>query len=218
MIWLLSDIHGGKYSKGLNEYLSFCKKEDILIVLGDVELYFDGSDKNNAFSDFFTSLNCNIAIVDGNHDNYDYLEALPIEEWNGGRVHRISDSIVHLMRGHIFDIEGNSFLVMGGCGSTDKWKSTPLWWAREQAGDEELSLAVENLKKRDNKVDYILTHKCSNPEHTFRYDSAERFAEYIEKNIEYKQWYAGHWHESKALDERHTIIFDVPKPLIKIQE
>ena len=116
------------------------------------------------------------------------------------------------------DIEDNSFLVMGGCGSTDKWKSTPLWWAREQASDEELALAVENLKKRNNKVDYILTHKCSNPEHTLRYDSAERFAEYREKNIEYKQWYAGHWHESKALDERHTIIFDVPKPLIKIQE
>ena len=213
MIWFLSDIHGGKYQNGLEEYLKLCKKEDILIVLGDVELYFDGSEENNAFSEYFTSLECNIAIVDGNHDNYDYLESLPTESWNGGTVHRISDSIVHLMRGHIFDIEGNSFLVMGGCGSTDKWKTTPFWWSREEASDEELALAVENLKMRDNKVDYILTHKCSNPEHTFRYDSAERFSEYVEKNVEYKQWYAGHWQVNKMLDKKHTVIFDVPKPL-----
>ena len=213
MIWFLADLHGGKTADGLESYLKICKKGDLLIVLGDVELYFDGTEQNNAFSEYFTSLDCDVAFIDGNHDNFDYLYSLPIEEWNGGKVHRVTDRIVHLMRGHIFELEGNSFLVMGGCGSTDKWKNTPLWWESEQASDEELEFAYENLRKRGNKVDYILTHKYSNPAHTFRYDSAEKFAEYVNENIDYKHWYSGHWHEYTELDERHTVIYKEPYPL-----
>ena len=213
MIWFLADLHGGKQAAGLEKYLRLCGKDDLLIILGDVELYFDGSESNTAFSEYFKSLDCNIAFIDGNHDNFDYLDSLPAEDWHGGKVHRVSNSIVHLMRGHIFDIEGSSFLAMGGCGSTDKWKSTPFWWAREQASEAEFELAYENLRKRDNKVDYILTHKYTNPTHTFRYDSAERFAEYARQNVTYKHWYSGHWHEYVRLDDRHTVVYDEPLPL-----
>lgn len=214
MIWFLADLHGGRTADGLKKYQELCKKEDLLIVLGDVELNFDNSESNREFSEYFMSLDCNIAFVDGNHDNFDYLEALPVEDWNGGKVHRVTDRIVHLIRGHIFELEGSSFLVMGGCISAkQKWKDAGLWWEREQASDEELELAYENLRKRGNKVDYILTHKYSNPNHTYRYDSAEKFADYVDKNITFKHWYSGHWHEYIEIDGKHTVIYNEPKPL-----
>ena len=211
MIWLLSDLHGSL--DGLNEYLKIKKQNDYLIILGDVELYFDGTEKNNAYSNYLTSLDCNIAIVDGNHDNFDYLESLPVIDWHGGKAHKITDKIVHLIRGHIFNIENNSFLVMGGCGSTDKWKNSPTWWEREQASDFELEFAYENLKKHGNQVDYILTHKYTNPAHTYRYDSAEKFAQAIEQKVTYKHWFSGHWHEYLHLDNKHTVIYNKPVPL-----
>lgn len=212
MVWFLSDLHG-KMTDGLRKYLENREKDDLLILLGDTELYFDGSESNRSFSDQLLSLDCDIALIDGNHDNYDFLNSCPVEIWHGGSVHRIGKRMVHLMRGQIFSIEENSFLAMGGCSSTEKWAKTSLWWSCEQASREELSLAYENLRKRGNQVDYILTHKYTNPSHTFRNDSAEEFAEYIRQNVTYRHWYSGHWHQFERLDAFHTVVFDELVPL-----
>ena len=45
-------------------------------------------------------------FIDGNHENYDRLSAYPVTEWRGGKVHRIADNILHLMRGQVFEIDG----------------------------------------------------------------------------------------------------------------
>ena len=90
MIWLISDIHGGQYIQGLDEYASKCKGNDLLIILGDLELNFRETAENKRFTDYFTSLDCNIAFIDGNHENFDWLYSLPIEDWNGGKIHRVS--------------------------------------------------------------------------------------------------------------------------------
>ena len=211
MIWLLSDLHGSL--DGLNEYLKIKKENDYLIILGDVELYFDGTEKNNAYSNYLTSLDCNIAIVDGNHDNFDYLESLPVIDWHGGKAHKITDKIVHLIRGHIFNIENNSFLVMGGCGSTDEWKNSPTWWEREQASDFELEFAYENLKKHNFKVDYVLMHKREYGI-GLRYDSLLTLCNFIEEKVDFKHFYSGHVHASGQVDSKHTLVYD---KLIKLQ-
>ena len=66
-------------------------------------------------------------------------------EW--GEVHRITDNIVHLMRGNIYRLEGKDYLVFGGCKSSEGWKATGKWFPQEEACDEEYDLAYENLKK-----------------------------------------------------------------------
>ena len=58
-------------------------------------------------------------FVDGNHENYDRLREYPIEEWHGGLVHVIRPSVLHLMRGEIYDIDGYSFFAFGGARSHD---------------------------------------------------------------------------------------------------
>ena len=49
-------------------------------------------------------------FVDGNHENFDRLYAYPVEEWKGGKIHRIRPSVIHLMHGQVFTFEENKIL------------------------------------------------------------------------------------------------------------
>ena len=211
MIWLIGDFHGGKNIDGLKRYLSFCQKDDLLIVLGDVGLYFDGTAENEAFSKWFLSLDCEIAFLDGNHENFDYLNSFPEEDWCGGRVRRLSDHIVYLMRGYIFTIQDKTFLVMGGCKSTDRWKKIGLWWEEEQPNEIELSRAYQNLKKHENRIDYIITHKYECTDEPV--ESIDHFAKVVDQSTHFRHWYCGHWHMEKQIDTRHSLIYETPIPL-----
>ena len=37
--------------------------------------------------------------------NFDRLYAYPVEMWHGGKAHKIRPSVIHLMRGQIFELE-----------------------------------------------------------------------------------------------------------------
>ena len=58
-------------------------------------------------------------FVDGNHENFDRLYAYPVEEWHGGKVHKIRPSVIHMMRGQVFAIDGKSVFTFGGASSHD---------------------------------------------------------------------------------------------------
>ena len=118
MIYFVSDLHGDINFKGLNEYLEKAGDDDLLIILGDMELCFQDTAENKYFTEKFLSANKNIAFLDGNHENYDYIKSFPEDEWMGGCVHRLSHNIVHLKRGNTYTIEGKTFFVFGGCKST----------------------------------------------------------------------------------------------------
>ena len=58
-------------------------------------------------------------FVDGNHENFERLYRYPVEEWHGGKIHKIRDSVIHLMRGETYDIDNKKFFVFGGAKSHD---------------------------------------------------------------------------------------------------
>lgn len=129
-------------------------------------------------------MNFTTLFVDGNHENFDKLNALPIQEWHGGKVHEIRPHILHLIRGQVFDIEGYTFFTMGGAASHDIWDgildpASPTfeedywlkrrtrqvfrvkgvsWWEQEMPSESEYAEAVRNLERVGYKVDYIITH------------------------------------------------------------
>ena len=212
MIYLLSDLHqGGEGSmQAFRDYLETAKDEDLLILLGDICLRL--GEAYREFDEFFLSSTKNIAFIDGNHENFDYLYSFPEEDWNGGKVHRLTDHIVHLKRGHIFTIEGRTFLAFGGCKSSTRWKDRGLWYPQEEATDEEYALLHENLQKRGNQVDYILTHKYETGRGT-QTPRLRELAEYIDNNVDFKMWYAGHWHTDEQIDEKHRLVFAIPTPV-----
>ena len=83
-------------------------KDDYVIIAGDFGGIW-GLDKTDRYiiktyeKRSFTTL-----FVDGNHENHDALDQYPVEIWNGGKIHRISDTVIHLMRGQVFEIGGKS--------------------------------------------------------------------------------------------------------------
>ena len=157
-----------------------------------------------------------IAFVDGNHENFPKIYAYPCEHWNGGKIHKIRHNIFHLMRGQIYTIEGNTFFVMGGAYSIDKYRRTEgvSWWQQELPNKEEYNEAIQNLEKENMSVDYILTHTA--PTEIIRKmghapDLHDRelcgFLEWIMYEAHFKKWYFGHWHTDKDIDSRFSSLW-----------
>ena len=207
MIYLLSDQHGGECYGDLQKYLDTATDDDLLIILGDLGLRFQDTEENRRFDEFVLSANKKIALVDGNHENFDYLYSFPEEELYGGMVHRITENLVHLERGYIYTIQGKTFFTFGGCVSGAKWKPLGLWYPEEAPTEEELARAYENREKYRRKVDYILVHKYDTgigPICPPLFD----LCRFIDEDVEFKHFYAGHWHKNMCLDSKHTFVYD----------
>ena len=207
MIYFLSDQHGGECVGELKKYYEIATENDLLIILGDVGLKFTDTEENRAFDELFLSAPKKIAFLDGNHENFRYLYSYAEENWCGGRVHRITENIVHLERGYVYEIEGKSFFVFGGCKSAAKWRELGLWHEEELPTEQELLRAYENLKRCGNCVDYILTHKYEVGKGTYT-EELFNLCKFIDSNVQFKHWYSGHWHQYKKEDEKHTFVYD----------
>ena len=203
MIYLISDLHGGEDITGLENHLATAGDNDLLIILGDVELSFRDTDENRRFTEYFLSLKLPIAIIDGNHENHPYLRSFPEDTCYGAKVHRLSENIVYLKRGNIYTIEGKTFFVMGGCKSSAKWHDAGLVYPFEDPDETEVSYAIENLKNHGNKVDYILTHRYGKN----YVCPLQTLTDYVDENVSFTHWYSGHWHKQERLDERHTVVY-----------
>lgn len=116
------------------------------------------------FINLYSYLPFTILFIDGNHENFESLNSYPVEVWIGGKVHRISDSIIHLMRGQVFMIESKSFFTFGGALSFDKARriEEKSWWKEEMPTPEDYKEALINSATANYDVDYIVSHDCPN--------------------------------------------------------
>ena len=161
MIYITGDTHGNQY-KWVEQIESVISPADIIIVCGDFGVGFWNGRywSEETFYDFLSAQKYTVLFIDGNHENFDKLYSYPIETWCGGRVHKIRQNVLHLMRGEVYCIEDISIFVMGGGYSIDKYLRTEgvSWWSQEMPSEEEYDNALENLRNADFKVDYIITH------------------------------------------------------------
>ncbi|MCD7752893.1 MAG: metallophosphoesterase [Lachnospiraceae bacterium] len=183
MLYLTGDTHGD-WEERLSS-LAFPEgktltKNDYVIVLGDFGIWDNSRQQKHAL-DWLEKKPFTTLFLDGNHENYDILDAYPVKEWHGGKVHFIRPSVIHLLRGQIFEIDGRSFFTFGGARCHDikdgvleagdprikVWaKDTKKrfrvnhvsWWEREMPSLEEMEEGLRNLSAAGNQVDYILTH------------------------------------------------------------
>ena len=110
----------------------------------------------------------------------------PKEEWHGGQIQRIRPSVLHLMRGQVYELNGRKFFTMGGASSHDiqdgilepddpdfeeKFQQLEQrgalfrvnhrsWWAEELPSEAEYLEARANLERVHWNVDYIISHCC----------------------------------------------------------
>lgn len=191
-------------------------RDDYVIVAGDMGVCWDGYRQDHYIQSWYENKPWTTLFVDGNHENHAILDSLPVEEWNGGKIHRISPNIIHLMRGQVYTIDGVRIFTMGGAQSTDKEyrKEDVSWWVREMPSDEEYDEAISNLSRHNNEVDIIVTHCCSDHakarvdmKYMFNTDRLTSWFDYIEDIVTYKTWYFGHYHEDKIIGDKHVCLY-----------
>ena len=165
-------------------------KDDCVIICGDFGGVWNRNEESSReakLMDWLENRPFTTLFVDVNHENFDRLYAYPVEKWHGGKVHKIRPSVIHLMRGQVFEIDGKSIFAFGGASSHDiaggilepddpdfKKKKKKLdqgwypyrvnhvsWWKQELPSEEEMQEGIENLAAHDNKVDFIVTHCCA---------------------------------------------------------
>lgn len=183
MIYITGDTHGNWKSRLHHDVFpegDTLSKNDYVIICGDFGLWHDTEDERFALN-WLNAQPFSTLFVCGNHENYDRLYQYPVEEWYGGKIHKICDSVFHLMRGQVFDINGKKFFTFGGASSHDvsdgilekddpriyEWIGLfdkmfrinhKSWWKEELPSEEEMEEGIKNLKSHDQKVDYIVTH------------------------------------------------------------
>lgn len=188
-IFITGDTHGDftRFKKGIFPEQAEMTKEDCVIITGDFGGVWDNSAEERHWLDWLEKKPFTTLFVTGNHENYDLLAEYPVEEWHGGQVQKIRPSVIHLMRGQLYSIQGKAFFTMGGASSHDiqdgilepddplfKKKCRRLdasgamyrvnhrsWWKEELPSEEEYQTARDTLDRAGWAVDYIITHCCS---------------------------------------------------------
>lgn len=226
MIYVTGDLHGDITRLRLRAARRI-KKGDYLIICGDFGFIWDGSKNEKRLLKWLSKRPYNILFIDGTHDNLDLLNAYPVVEWNGGEVHEISKKVRHLIRGGVFNIDGETIFAFGGGESDDADLrfGSGLWWHDEMPTQDEIERAKINLEKHGNKVDYIITHQCgykirrllNKNEHDF--NSLDLLFEEIRDKCEFKWWFFGGLHINKIIPPAHMALFGsiVPATLEKRQ-
>ena len=247
MIYITGDCHGD-YTRFNTENFPEQKemtKDDYVIICGDFGLWAD--DKENKYwMDWLENKPFTTLIVEGNHENYDYLNSFQVDTWNGGNVHFIRPSVIHLMRGQVFTIDGLKVFTFGGAASHDisggifekddpylrekikhaRWTGLPYrinhlsWWKEEMPSQEEYEEGLRNLEMHNFKVDYIITHCCSNSTQAIlssgMYETNEltTYLQTIKEKVDYKHWFFGHYHEDRKIDDKDIVLY---KQIVRVR-
>ncbi len=162
---------------------------------------------------------------------------MPIEMWNGGKVHKVRPSVIHLMRGQVFNIDGLKIFTFGGASSHDVkdgilepgdprikkwWKDyTKLfrinkqsWWAGELPTKQEMAEGLVNLEENNWKVDYVMTH-CAASSTTaiiggdlYAQDVLTDYLQEIKDRLKFKKWFFGHHHIDKQISADEICLFE----------
>ena len=216
MLLACGDIHG-KRSR-LEELVVLLKGypgKKTLLVCGDMGFTFTEEEMTTFVRDMEgLAEELEIVFVDGNHENFDCLNALPVEEYRGALTHVLGPNVRHLMRGEIIELEGKTILGLGGARSVDRdWREEHrlttgqrIWWPEELPGQSDVERAMANLRSRAWKVDYILTHAAPagvlKDMNLPQPQGGEREflsgLDLIRRRAEFAGWYFGHYH----VDER----------------
>lgn len=190
MVFATGDTHGNflRFQPENFPEQETMTKNDYVIICGDFGGVWNDSDEEHQTLDWLESLPFTVLFISGNHENFDLLKRLPIEEWHGGKVQFVRPHVIHLLRGQAFEIEGYTFFTMGGASSHDiadgilnpyaddfeeqYWfmrrrrcrfrVNHYSWWKEELPSDEEYAEARKTLERIGWAADYIITHCAPN--------------------------------------------------------
>ena len=224
MIYITGDLHCPIDISKLNTHnfpeQKTLTKSDYVIICGDAGIVWDGGKEDQYWQNWLETRNFTTLFVDGNHENFDMLDNMPTKEWNGGLVHEVQPSVLHLMRGHVFEIGGVKLFAMGGAASHDRWnrKIRVSWWPQEEITTQDMRTAMVNLDRHSWNVDIVISH-CApatiEKKLSSWYDATNSsyFLEDLRHQVEFKKWYFGHYHIDLKMDEHYVALYNSVIPI-----
>lgn len=242
MIYITGDCHSNfeRFNEENFSVQNKMTKDDYVIICGDfggVWIFEEESSREKEVLDWLNEKNFTTLFVDGNHENFTRLYNYPVEEWHDGKVHKIRDSVLHLMRGEIFEINNKKIFTFGGAKSHDIQEGVLnldeeekiynyrkrganfrirdySWWELELPTEEEMKNGIENLRKVNFKVDYIISHCCPTnvqallSDGTYQKDYLTEYFQKILEKCEFKKWFFGHYHDYRLINSQFVLLYE----------
>ena len=242
MIYITGDTHSDftRFTEEQFPIQTEMTKDDYVIICGDFGgiWNYDGEDDEERYwLNWLNNANFTTLFVDGNHENMDRLYNYEVVEWHGGKVHKIRDSVFHLKRGEVFNIDGKTFFTFGGASSHDiqdgildiddtetiyRYKKLGKffrirdysWWEQELPSKEEMENGLNNLAKVNYKVDYIISHCAPTNIQSLvgitncKPDYLTDYLQNISEKCEFKKWFFGHYHNYKQIESKYTLLYE----------
>lgn len=193
MVYITGDCHGqyNRFSAKSFPAQKEMTRDDIVIVCGDFGIWNGGPDEEYWLK-WLSRKKFTIVFVDGNHENFTrlYGNEFKVVDFHGGKAHKIKSNVYHLMRGYVFDFDGQKFWAFGGASSHDIrdgildpdsfsneedyraalriWRLTKVfwrvknvsWWEQELPSEEEMEFGRKVLEENNWEVDHVITHCC----------------------------------------------------------
>lgn len=190
MVYLTGDCHGDfrRFSTSIFPEQKEMTRNDFVIILGDFGGIWSNSKEEKYWLDWLNNKPFTTLFVDGNHEGFNLLSTFSVVDFCGGKAHKITDNIYHLMRGYVFDICDKKFFAFGGASSHDiqdgildpkefetkgefkrvynSWRKHNKmfrvkgvsWWEEELPSEEEMKRGIQSLEDVNYEVDYVITH------------------------------------------------------------
>lgn len=224
MIYITGDTHGQ-----FERIEAFCRRqntrrEDVLIILGDAGINYDGWVRDRVKKYFLETLPITLFCIHGNHEQRPQtLDTYRERRWHGGVVYYEEEypDLLFAKDGEVFELDGWQTMVIGGAYSVDKMFRIAYgygWWPDEQPSEEIRQYVERQLDGCSWNIDVVLSHTAPlkyEPREVFLSGidqsgvdkSTEEWLDRIEDRLDYRRWYCGHYHTEKRTD-RLEILFE----------
>ena len=214
MIYYTGDIHGNP-----REIVQFCDRhklteQDTLVLLGDVGANYFLNGRDAEMKQLLTQVKPTLLCIHGNH------ERRPTAGLGYERARRFGGEVMvqpefpnqlFALDGEVYELDGQSCIAIGGAYSIDKEYRLMRgggWWPDEQPSAAIKRKVESVLASRGWQADIVLSHTTPlslEPREAFLPfidqrtvdTSTEEWLDAIERRLDYKRWYAGHFHTVK---------------------
>ena len=136
--------------------VKFAAEHDIRLILqvGDFGFgaSFDSQKRLERLNADCEDFDVNIAVVDGNHEDFDWLERYPITRFG---LRAVRPRIWHIPRGHRWTWDNTVWVGVGGAVSVDRAMLTEgkNWWPQEALTEQQAAQVIQA-----GPADIMLTH------------------------------------------------------------
>ena len=224
MIYITGDTHGD-----FTRIERFCERfsparDDTMIILGDAGFNYYGGQRDQQVKQQMAAMPITIFSIHGNHEmRPGKIPTYHLDRWRGGSVF-VEDAypnLIFAVDGEVYDMEGLRTIAIGGAYSVDKFYRLAHgwnWWEDEQPTPI-MKKGIEKVLDYEGwKVDIVISHTVPlkyEPVEVFlpQVDqsmvdkSTETWRDQIEDRLQYRHWYAGHYHTEKEIDKL-TLLFE----------